>query len=159
MKLTYEYLHEILAYDPLTGELRNKIDRGKAKAGFVHHIQNTTGSILIRLKGRLYVAHRVIWFMQTGEFPEVDIDHKDLDRTNNRWSNLRLAERWQNIANRPARNKLGIKGVKPSGKKFVANITVAGTSIHLGTYDTVEGAGQAYQEASEIAHGEFAYHY
>ena len=38
--------------------------------------------------------------MQTGEWPEADIDHADGDRSNNSWRNLRQATRQQNNRNR-----------------------------------------------------------
>lgn len=159
MKLTYEYLHEILSYDPLTGALTNKVDRHKAKAGFVHQAQNSGGYIVIRLAGKLRRAQDVIWCMMTGEWPDLTVDHKDHVPTNNRWENLRLATKSQNMANRSVgkNNVLGVKGVTQVGKRFRAHIRIGGDYLHLGHYDTAAEAGEAYREAAEIAFGEFAY--
>ncbi len=158
MKLTYEYLHEILTYDPLTGELRNKIDRRKAKAGFLHQAQNTGGYIVINLQGKLRRAQDVIWCMMTGEWPDLTVDHEDHVPTNNRWENLRLATRTQNRANSVVgrNNALGVKGVTRVGKRFRAHIRIGGELLHLGQYDSAFKAGEAYKEAAEIAFGEFA---
>jgi hypothetical protein len=156
--LDASYLNTILAYDPLTGALSNKIDRKRAKAGFVHRAIMGNGYIGIRLEGRLWKAQDVIWCMMTGTWPDLTVDHEDHEKTNNRWANLRLATRWQNRANsRVNRNhKLGIKGVSKVGNRYKANIRVAGQLIYLGRYDTAEEASEAYQEAAEIAFGEFA---
>ncbi|MGO4441262.1 hypothetical protein [Rhizobium sp. RAF56] len=57
--ITQKYLREILHYDMYTGVLSNRIDHGKAEAGFVHQAKNTTGRIAIRVKAQLVLAHRV----------------------------------------------------------------------------------------------------
>jgi hypothetical protein len=48
--------------------------------------------------------------MATGNWPDHEIDQEDRNRSNNRWSNLHPATRWQNAANRSiqSNNKLGI---------------------------------------------------
>ena len=36
----------------------------------------------------IYLSHRIIWMWMTGEDPgEMEVDHIDRDRFNNRWSN------------------------------------------------------------------------
>ncbi|MBZ9908073.1 HNH endonuclease [Mesorhizobium sp. BR115XR7A] len=156
--LTQEILLEILDYDPVTGELKNRINRGRAKAGFVHRTKNSNGYIVIHLKGKLCLAHHVIWKMETGEWPVDTIDHQDLDRTNNRWDNLREANQWQQKTNRKVfkNNRLGIKGVRQRGNRFGAHIRLNGKLLHLGHYDTAEEASEAYTEAANMAFRQFA---
>lgn len=159
MIITSTYLNEILHYDPLTGALSNKIDRGKAKKGFVHHSRNTSGRIIVTLHNKTYIAHRVIWCMMTGLWPEEQIDHKDGDHLNNRWDNLREATLRQNLANRRmfrTKKLSSTKGVYKAGKRYKAVITYHGEHLYLGRYDTEEEAGEAYMEAAEILWEEFA---
>lgn len=89
-------------------------------------------------------------------------EHKDLDGTNHQRSNLRLATRSQNGANRnkPKNNTTGYKGVKKLEYRgrvtWQARITVEGQAITIGTYDTIEKAADAYDKAAIKHFGEFA---
>jgi len=98
----------------------------------------------------------------TGEWlaPELEIDHWDRDKLNNRWENLRAVTRAQNGRNLRLRvdSTSGVKGVsreKDSGK-WHAKIWMDGKQHHLGSYFTVEEAAAAYKEASLRLHGEFS---
>ena len=50
-----------------------------------------------------YVAHRLAWLYMTGEWPRHEIDQINLDRSDNRFCNLRPANRSQNSANSTSR--------------------------------------------------------
>ena len=57
------------------------------------------------IKGKLYKAHRLPWFYVYGTRPERHHDHINIDKLDNRVSNLRLAIDSQNKMNKaPARN-------------------------------------------------------
>ena len=113
-----------------------------------------------RILGRGYLAHRVIWAIQTGKWPALLVDHRDSEPANNRWGNLREATRAQNNQNsgKPARNTSGYKGVSwhRGQRKWVAQIAYKGKKQHLGYFDISEEAHVAYCEAAEKYHGEFA---
>lgn len=123
------------------------------------------GYIRVRIDGREYRAHRIIWEMHNGPIPEgMLIDHIDGDTKNNKLDNLRLATRQQNNANRTKTTLnctvgAGLpKGViKTSSGKFRARISYYGENYSLGTYDTAEQASEAYCEAAGILNGEFAH--
>lgn len=156
--LTQECLRTCLHYDPETGVFRNLIDRGSAKAGAISGYKNSYGYIKIYIKGKDYSAHRLAWLYITGAFPTKDIDHKNLNPSDNRFSNLRLADESHNSANSTVRktNKLGIKGVYKCGNRFRAQIT-AGYKVHyLGLFKTADAAHAAYLSAAKQFHGEFA---
>ncbi len=83
----------------------------------------------------------------TGEWPKNKIDHEDLDKSNNRWLNLREATSTENNLNVNARktNLLGVRGVRArhDGKGFVARIMVNQKEHHVGSFDTLEEAIKA----------------
>jgi hypothetical protein len=80
------------------------------------------------------------------------IDHRNMDKLDNRRGNLRLTDRAGNNANsgpRPsARNFMGLKGVAISGKSFYARITVNNKSMYLGSFKKKEEAAAAYDRAA-----------
>lgn len=71
-----------------------------------------SGYLTVRVGGRLYRQHRVIYFLHTGEQPE-EIDHIDRNRANNAVSNLRSVNHSENNQNKGVRrdSSTGIKGV------------------------------------------------
>jgi len=87
-------------------------------------------------------------------------DHKDRNGLNNRRSNLRLADFRTNALNAKLRkdNKSGMKGVCWSipGKRWRAYGKSNGKQIHLGYFDTVEEAHEAYKRFALEHYGEFA---
>ena len=96
----------------------------------------------------------------TGEWPSRQVDHKDTDRSNNRWANLRLATGSQNKANmgKRADNKSGYKGVSwySQTSRWVAQIRFEGKSKTLGYFLDPVKAHAAYCEAAARLFGEFA---
>jgi hypothetical protein len=158
MALTQERLKELLKYDPETGLFYWLVDRYRVKRG------DRAGSVsprhryrIIRLDQRNYAEHRLAWFYMNGEWPPAEIDHADLDRQNNRWSNLRSATSSQNKANRQSRGAYP-KGVcfhKASGL-FSSRVHSGGKQISLGYFKTPELAHQAYCDAAPKYHGKFA---
>lgn len=152
-------LCEMLSYDEATGELRWKkkgLGRRSERAGGLA----AQGYIYICVRGKRILAHRAIWAIVYGEWPQSIVDHVNMDRTDNRLCNLRLATKSQNACNtRLYRNNTsGVKGVRwrQNAKKWTAEIRVNGRSKHLGTYDNKEDAAMAYAVAAQKLHGEFA---
>lgn len=150
---TYEYLSKLYKYceDGTLFSLRTNTKVGKP---------NAEGYIRIRLgNGKELRAHRIIWILcNMQEIPEgYLIDHIDGNKANNLITNLRLATRSQNNYNSKGRSKLGLpRGVQiTDSNNYRAKIHYQGQYYDLGTYNTVEEAGAAYQEAAEILHGEF----
>src|SRR6266700_4134664 len=91
-------LRELLSYDPGTGILCWRISKGKRKAGAVAECKSKDGYIAIGHDR--WAAHRIAWAIYYGEWPRQEIDHRDLNKSNNSIINLREANRAQNAANR-----------------------------------------------------------
>jgi hypothetical protein len=83
-----------------------------------------------------------------------------MDRTNNKWSNLREATASQNMANRVLPSETGLKGAyrvqKGETVRYKSIITKDGKRLHLGCFGTAEEAHAAYCAAATQLHGEFA---
>ena len=89
--LTADRLREILSYAPNTGEFRWLLTRGRARAGKIAGVVSVYGYRIIRVGGRDYRSARLAWLYMTGAWPLQLVDHIDLNRVNDRWSNLRAA--------------------------------------------------------------------
>ena len=158
--ITHERLLYLLNYDPVTGNLTWKNPTSnRVKIGDIAGYKSKD-YVTVRLDKILYPAHCVIWFGMTGVWPENEIDHKDLDKYNNKWVNLREATPSLNGANKNKyiTNKSGFKGVSWSKRRkaWLAQITVNYKTINLGCYDTPEKAADVYKQASEKHFGSFS---
>jgi hypothetical protein len=154
--LTHKYLKKVLSYVPETGQFFHEVTGGGAQFGQLAGTQKQDGSWKINICGRLYYSHRLAWFYMHGKWPENDIDHKNLDRSDNRLDNLREATNSQNRANQriSKHNKTGVKGVffrKEKGKFHVQC-----NHKYIGTLKTLEDAIAARIEAEIEMQGEYA---
>lgn len=150
--LTADRLRYSFSYDPASGEFR------RLSSGIVAGNTHKTGYRQIRIAGRMYQAHRLAWLYMTGAWPEHEVDHKNLQKDDNRWSNLRAATRGQNICNSPHGRTYDLpRGVYARGALYRAQIRKHGKLTSLGTFASVEAASTAYREAANNRHGEFVY--
>lgn len=110
------------------------------------------------LNKRIYLAHRIAWKLVTGVEPPDILDHRDHDRANNKWKNLREATTYQNCAYRRGRKNSvsGCKGVYKSRARWLVRVRVKGVRHYLGTFDTIELARAARLKAIKQMNGEFA---
>jgi len=162
------YLYQRFDYDPASGELRWKAKQGcdretnrwNAKhAGKIAGSINILGHRTVHLDSVQYYAHRIIWYMMTGNSPPEEIDHKNGKYADNRWENLRLANRSQqrhNIGKR-RNNTSGYIGVSWSHdhQKWFAQIVIEGRRVKRGYFDTPEEAAEIYRRIAQARHGEF----
>lgn len=171
-ELPIEYLRRRILYDPMTGDLvwkpRPDPDfpsiriRNIWNKKYLGHVAlnslEATGYLTGRIDGLFFKAHRVAWALFHGEFPKEAIDHIDGDKTNNRISNLRLANKQQNAANMQIRrsNLCGLKGVSRARKRWRAAISIKGKNFNLGHFDTKEEAHKRYCEVAIEHFGEYA---
>jgi len=165
-----DHLRECFMYDPETGVLtwkerpREHFAADHAWRRFnVKHAGGAAGWVADKKGYRRvtvnccdYKVTRVVWKLMTGEEPPHEIDHKDRDCANNRWSNLRAATSRQQSYNRlRTDNSTGYRGVAPHGRKWRAMIKLDGVSWASSYFDTPEEASTAYEKAAERLHGEF----
>jgi hypothetical protein len=164
MTVSQDRLRSLLDYDPESGQFTWKVSRGRrAKPGTVAGATDTHGHCQIRVDGRSYAAHRLAFLYMTGGWPHSQIDHKNRNRSDNRWANLRDATPSQNCANRlPARNIVGggYRGVLKVGNRYQAHISFrdeAGKKkrLHLGMFASADDAHQAHLAAAIERHGDF----
>ena len=103
-----------------------------------------------KIFGRVYLAHRVIWAMYYGEWPDY-IDHINGVRDDNSISNLRSVTALENSRNAKRRydNVSGVCGVGwlSDRKKWYARIKVDGKNKHLGCFTNFECAVAARKDA------------
>jgi hypothetical protein len=165
---TQEFLKQTLGYDRSTGILTwkerpsshfdkawkagrwNRRHAG-AQAGTTAATNNGKKYCYITIAQKTYMAHRIIWMLETGSFPSEDIDHIDGDGSNNALSNLRAVSPQDNHKNYPLRkdSTSGITGVSwdKKNKKWVARIFVGGKKLHLGRFSVKADAAVARKEA------------
>lgn len=142
--LTRDELMAALDYDPDTG----LFTRGGKLAGRL----NSGGYRQIMVRGRRYVASRLAWLWMTGGWPENQVDHRDGDRDNNRWHNLRAATNAQNQQNR-ARNKNNTHGVAGVHYRKDSNRWAATVGRkHIGYAATLEEAAAMRAAAKAAMH-------
>lgn len=153
----------VLSYDPKTGALRwlTPSNRDRNRAGKIAGREKPDKGgkyVVVSLGRRSIGAHRIAWLLMTGAWPDREVDHRNRQKHDNRWSNLRAASRAENNANIPGRGASGRKGVRWHKKtqKWNANITVSGRTRSLGYFDSLDAAASAYETAAKSAFGEFA---
>ena len=160
-----EYLRQCLRYEPDTGHLywlerpvSHFTDERAAKsvnsrvAGKRALTARTGGGLIGHINQVRYSAHRIAYYMGTGELPPNTIDHINGDCTDNRLANLRPATRSENSRNR-ARNYNATNpthGVYAAGGKWLAKIKADGKQYVLGTFATLEEAMAARIGAERV---------
>ena len=160
-----EYLRQRLRYDPETGKLywrghesmsASWNARWDGRGAFT--ARNSSGYLTGQIDARPHKAHRIVWAIVTGAWPEGHIDHIDHDKGNNRFENLRDVSRSENARNMPmsSSNTSGVTGVGwyPKTQKWRAHIDVNGRSVSLGHFARFDDA----VAARVAAETDFAFH-
>lgn len=171
-ELKVKYLTDCLNYNPDTGALTWKErprSHFKGGAGYANYHRQFCGSsagtlsehgyLKVMLNGKQYPAHRICFAIATGSYPDGMIDHINGCRSDNRFKNLRVTDRVQNMRNMVtySNNTSGHIGVvqRADTGKFRAYINSHKNKRKwLGSFDTFEEAVHARKKA-EI---EYEYH-
>lgn len=161
--VTIDLLREYLKYDEDTGKLfwkeRNPLRFSDPKrsaswnaryAGREAFTARSGPYFVGRIGGVKYYAHRVVYAMLHGEWPDVT-DHKDGDGTNNRPDNLRSGTQEDNTKGMHAKVQVGTsryRGVFRGTHAWIAQFSVRSKTVHVGSFDTERDAALAWDDAA-----------
>ena len=152
---------KMIRYDPESGKFYWLVQRGRAiKPGDQVKGSVSHGYLIISIDRKMYLAHRLAWFLTYKQFPKNQIDHINYDKLDNRLCNLREASSSENQWHKKIQknNSSGFKGVSLHKKTGVyrARIKKFHKELSFGYYATPKEAHDAVQEARQMLHNEFA---
>lgn len=157
-------LRDLFRY--VDGHLVNRVARGRTPADWsTSEIElDFWGYIRVGIGGARFKLHRLIWqWHNKTPLGQLEIDHKDGNRVNCKYENLRLATRVQNSVNSTKRKGcsskyIGVHYCKRT-RRWQATIKPHdGLRSYLGRYATEEQAYAARVAAEKKYHKEFAAH-
>lgn len=176
--ITPELCRQLLRYEPETGKLfwrhrpRELFDSDRiyrswntkwaGKMAFATACETEPGRLCLigGIFNKSFKAHRVIWAISHGEWPE-EVDHINGNPLDNRLANLRSVDRRENMRNTrvPAHNKSGRMGVYWSKRdeRWLAKIKTDRGYKHIGLFSDIEDASRAF-EAAKVKYGYHANH-
>jgi len=146
-KPSYEYIDSILLYNE--GNLFWKYREDRNKTWNTRFSGKIAGSInkpnknkdyyrkVVNIDGQMIKVHHIVWLLNTGDWPTMEIDHKDRNSLNNNFNNLELSNRSLQSRNSRIRkdNNSGSRGVSfmSREKKYKAEIMVDKKLKYLGS--------------------------
>lgn len=154
-------IQKAFAYDPQAGIFRWKKHRTRKFVGKIAgFVSKQKGYWLLTLRDQKVLGHIAAWCCYYGKYPKTYLDHIDLDKNNNRISNLRLSSKSNNGANRPPQinNTSGYKGVfwSKAAKKWMVQIKIRNRLCYGGLFTSKIDAASRYDEMATRGFGEHA---
>jgi hypothetical protein len=163
-EITQDFAKECFNYCPATGEIvwkvrpahhfaqarRMRAFNTRCAGKIAGTADPTTGYLRISIGQIKVYAHQVAFLYQTGQIPKT-IDHKDGNKRNNKWSNLRECDTSKNLKNcfLYASNTTGFVGVYKKRNKWKSSLQSCGKYYSLGVFEKIEDAVAARNAASE----------
>lgn len=136
-------------FDYLDGKLIRKTKSGRFKIGTISEgYDNSTGYMRTMFNKKRYKTHRLIWIYHYGDIASnMQIDHINGNRIDNRIENLRVVNNQQNSF-----NSHNTKGYSIKNGKYQAEIKINGKSKYLGLFSNEIDARNAYLDAKRKYH-------
>jgi hypothetical protein len=154
--LTQTRLKEVLDYNPDTGVFTRRLKQSGVSQGKISGSLTNEGYMVTSIDSKLYKCHRLAWLYMTDAWPNGQIDHKNGNRSDNRFDNLRDVAKQQNTENQRkaqrSNKSTSVLGTWKNGSGFAARISHKNTKVYLGTFATVEEAHAAYIAAKRLLH-------
>ena len=159
-KFSAKEVRLVLFYDQKTGLFYKRKRDGSLRSRPLGSVM-TLGYRRICHNNRLVLAHRLVWFYMTGKWPDRELDHINGEKDDNRFHNLRVASRSENLANRASqkgKKDSSIKGAYCDHRtgRWYSFIQKEKKRLYLGSFRTPEEANKAYAIAADNLYGEFA---
>lgn len=142
---------EIVLYDKNNNEkARAKVDKAEIELvkSYKWHLNNFGYVVTNRMTGQSSLLHVLI----VGKNEDLEIDHINRNKLDNRRQNLRFVTSSQNKWNN---NAIGVHFCKAKNK-WIPQITVNGKYINLGSYIDKDSAIKARQRAVKKYFGKYA---
>lgn len=158
--LTQDRVRELLKYVKSTGQFFWRASRSGVAKGPAGSHGDPRGYVSVVIDRQRVWAHRLAFLYVTGSLPPrgVEVDHRNQDKSDNRWCNLRLATKPQNRQNSKGKssNTSGFVGVHWNKKlqKWQARIRTPEGRKYLGSFPTAAAAGKARQAAAVGLYGD-----
>jgi len=157
--ITQEELKKFLSYDKQTGEFYWMVNKGPtARKGGLFG-SDCNGYRYGTINRKRYYLHRLAFLFMEGVIPP-NVDHKNRNKSDNSWDNLRSSTQSENLANTTIRkdNTSGFKGVhwNKRSKKWQSRICFEGKRLTVGFYTCKYRAAIAYNRKAIVVFGEFA---
>lgn len=158
--IDHRKLLEILSYEPETGLFKWKETNGGRVAGRNAGVLLSNGYIQVMFDRVRYSGQRLAWFYVHGEWPEVEVDHKNCNRSDNSLSNLRLADkrqnRWNSTPTKNASSKWkGVSFDRGRKKCWKMSFTLPDGKILQKRFEDEREAAEEYMFLALEHHGEF----
>ena len=126
--LTQRRLCEVLNYNPETGVFTWNKGARKCKVAGTRHDER--GFLKVSIDNERHFLHRLAWLWMKGTSNRWSVEHRNGDRSDNRWSNLREGDRGQKRQYQsPRPEPTRIPGVSQVGDRFEAMIDVQGKGV------------------------------
>lgn len=146
-----ELLKAKLKYTPSTGSL---VWVGSNKEAGCITKNGHTAYRRIRIGGKLYMAHRLIWSIHHQEDPGLnEIDHKNGNGLDNFIDNLRKVSpnvNRRNLTRKKRELPEGVYKARKGDNKYTAQVTHLKTTIHLGTFSSIDLAEKAVARFNHV---------
>ena len=144
-KTTQEFLRKWYVYDKDTGQFMNKATRKEIGVSDGRYK-------MASINGKMEPIHRIIFLYMVGRIPDV-VDHRNRNKLDNSWNNLRASNISLNTLNNPYTN-IHMTDAETYKVKFMYK-----TKLHMKTFKTLEEAeiyrdnlAQRIEYKSELFH-------